>query len=188
MRYNELYKRNSNPNFWDWDNSIFHCNCGSFALNLTSWYTPYLCETEIDRMEDVDAYLFGENEREHFMEELLLEGYKREDVMDIILERDWEFILLTCPWLEPIGREEISENDRVIAYRLMLEEGVEPLEFDADLHTDFHFRVLIDGEWWEKNGGGPIHSCGAFTDESPWHCETWVYDSNIKYARFKENV
>lgn len=185
MRYNELYKRNNNPLYWE-DNT--RCNCGSFALNLTTWYAPYLYESEIDEMEDVDAYLFSENEREHFMEELLLEGYNREDVMDIILERDWEFILLTCPWLEPISKHDIGTNDRVIAYRLMLEEDVEPLEFDADLHTDFHFRVLIDGEWWEKNGCGPIHSCGTFADEEPWHCETWVYDSNVKYARFKEVV
>jgi hypothetical protein len=45
---------------------------------------------------------------------------------------------------------------------------------------------LIDGEWWEKNGASTIRYCGDFADESPWHCETWAYDSGIKYAKFKE--
>jgi hypothetical protein len=105
--------------------------------------------------------------------------------MEIILERDWEFILKTCPWIRPISKENIDPKDRVIAYRLMMEE-VEPKEFDPDLNTDFHFRVLIDGEWWEKNGEGPIHLCDSFTDESPWENGSLVYDSLIKYAKFKE--
>lgn len=183
MKYNELYKRNSNPDFWDTDEAERKCNCGSFALNLTRWFAPYLDESEIEDMDDVDAYQYSTYEREHLMEELLCEGYDREDVMDIILERDWQFILMTCPWLIPIQREDIGGNDRVIAYRLMLED-VDPDGFDADLHTDFHFRVLIDGEWWEKNGASPIRYCGTFADEEPWRCETWVYDSNIKYAKF----
>lgn len=187
MKYNELYKRNSNPDFWDTDEAENRCNCGSFALNLTSWFAPYLDESEIDDMDDVDAYQYSSNEREHLMEELLLEGYDREEVMEFIVERDWQFILMTCPWLVPIRHENINEKDRIIAYRLMMED-VEPEEFDPDLNTDFHFRVCIDGEWWEKNGSGPIHSCGTFTDESPWECESWAYDSNIKYAKFKEGA
>jgi hypothetical protein len=107
--------------------------------------------------------------------------------MDIILERDWQFILMTCPWLVPIQREDIDEKDRVIAYRLMLED-VDPEEFDPDVNTDFHFRVLIDGEWWEKNGSGAVRYCGDFVDEEPWSCVTWSYDSNIKYAKFKEEA
>jgi hypothetical protein len=92
---------------------------------------------------------------------------------------------MTCPWLIPIQREDINDKDRIIAYRLMLED-VEPTEFDPDVNTDFHFRVCIDGEWWEKNGSSIIRYCGDFADESPWHCETWAYDSNIKYAKFRE--
>jgi hypothetical protein len=179
--------RNTRPDFWKTDKAEKSCNCGSFALNLTTWFAPYLDESEIDDMDDVDAYQYSDNEREHLIEELLWEGYDREDIMDIILERDWQFILMTCPWLVPIQRDDIDEKDRVIAYRLMLEE-TEPDEFDADLHTDFHFRVLIDGKWWEKNGNGPIHTCGDFADEAPWHCETWMYDSGIKYAKFREGV
>ena len=187
MKYNELYKRNSNPDFWDTDEAENWCNCGSFALNLTTWFAPYLDESEIDDMDDIDAYQYSDNERGQLMEELLLEGYDRDDVMDIILERDWQFILMTCPWLVPIQREDIDKKDRVIAYRLMLED-VEPTEFDPDANTDFHFRVLIDGEWWEKNGSGAVRYCGDFADEEPWRCETWVYDSNIKYAKFREEV
>jgi hypothetical protein len=118
------------------------------------------------------------------MEELLLEGHEREDVMDIILERDWQFILMACPWLVPIQREDINEKDRVIAYRLMLED-VEPTEFDPDINTDFHFRVLIDGEWWEKNGAGPVHKVENPDDDEDWVVDDWlVYDGEIRYAKF----
>ena len=183
MKYNELYKRNTFPEFWEEEEATEECNCGSFALNLTTWFVPYLDEHEIDKLDDIGAEQYGCFERECYMEELLLEGYDREDVMDIIIERDWEFILKACPYLKTITKEEINDTDRIIAYRLMLEE-CEPLEFDPDKHADFHFRVRIGGTWYEKNGNGPIHSCGTFTDESPWHCETWMYDSKIKYAKF----
>lgn len=185
MKYDELYARNSRPDFWESEWAKNTCNCGAFALNLTTWFAPYLCESEIDDMDDVNAYQYGCSEREHIMEELLLEGYDREDVMEIIARKDWEFILMTCPWLVPVSREEIQPGDRAIAYRLMLE-SVEPLEFDADIHTDFHFRAYINGGWWEKNGAGPIIYCGAYADESPWHYHSLTYDGAVRYAKFVE--
>lgn len=187
MRFNELYQRNTTPTFWEEDNTMLHCNCGSYALNLTTWFVPYLSDREIERMEDEDAYLYDEYEREYYMTELIKNGHDRFDVMSIITEIDWEFILKACPWLVPITKEEINDTDRIIAYRLMLED-VDPEDFDVDLHTDFHFRVRINGEWWEKNGGGPIHSCGTETDDFPWENDPWVYDGVIKYAKFKEGV
>ena len=183
MKYNELYMRNTRPDFWEDDSNIYRCNCGSFALNLTTWFAPYLYESEIEDMDDDDAFMYGDNEREHYFKDLLEEGYDREDVMASVIEKDWEFILKTCPFLKPIRADEINDTDRIIAYRLMLEE-VDAEDFDTEIHTDFHFRVCIDGEWWEKNGSGPIHSCGRFADESPWHCADWVYDSEVKYAKF----
>lgn len=185
MKYDELYARNSRPDFWKTEWAKDTCNCGSFALNLTTWFAPYLCESEIDDMDDVNAYQYGCSERESIMEELLLEGCDREDVMEIIAKKDWEFILMTCPWLVPVNREEIQPGDRAIAYRLMLE-NVEPLEFDADIHTDFHFRAYINGGWWEKNGAGPIIYCGTYADESPWHYHSLVYDGAVRYAKFVE--
>ena len=94
----------------------------------------------------------------------------------------------TCPWLEPIDEEDINDEDRIIAYRLSMEIPDERDEFDVDEYTDFHFRVLIDGEWWEKNGAGPVHKVEE-TDDEAWVVEDWwVYSGPIRYARFRKEI
>ena len=113
---------------------------------------------------------------------MLSDDYSREEVMECVIERDFEFILKTCPWLVPIDEEEINAKDRIIAYRLSLEVPDNLDDFDMDEYSDFHFRVLVDGEWWEKNGAGPVHKV-----ENPdiWEVDDWlVYDGPIRYAKF----
>ena len=34
-----VYKRNTDSDFWKKPRT--DCNCGSFALNVTTWFTPY---------------------------------------------------------------------------------------------------------------------------------------------------
>lgn len=180
-KLNELYKRNSNPALFEEEPS--ETNCGSFALNVTEWYTPYITE-DID--EDDEMWQFEEYERERWIMELLADGWSREDVMETVIDRDFEFILMTCPWLVPISEDEIDEQDRVIAYRLSMTVPDEVDDFDADACMDFHFRVLIDGEWWEKNGAGMVHKVD-YPDEDIWEVEEWlIYDGPIKYAKFKK--
>jgi hypothetical protein len=56
-------------------------------------------------------------------------------------------------------------------------------EFDVDEYMDFHFRVMIDGEWWEKNGATGVH---RVEDPSSWEVDDWlVYDGPIRYAKFR---
>lgn len=172
---NTRYNRNTNPDIYYGINKI-DLNCGSFALDVDEWYTPYAC----------GGTDYSEAEREEWIYSLLEAGYSRKDIMDYVLEADFEFILESCPWLEQICYEDIDPKDRVIAYRLSLDEVDCAEDFDFELHTDFHFRVLLDGEWWEKNGGGPVH----LADQNilaDWRVDDWlVYDSEVKFARFKE--
>lgn len=181
MELDKLYVRNSNPLLFDDEQE--ETNCGSFALNVTKWYTPYLRE---DYVEDESLMKYCEYEREEMAREMLLDGYSREEVMRVITELDFEFIMKTCPWLMPIKKEDITPTDRVIAYRLSLED-VEPEEFDMDTYGDFHFRLFVDGEWYEKNGAGPVHIIDNPEEDDIWEVDGWlVYDGPIKYAKFVE--
>ena len=185
MTLDTLYKRNTNPRLFEEEQNGL--NCGSFALNVTSWYCPY-----IDDDDEIDAdndYLWSYTgyERFRWIEDLVADGWDREDIMLDVLDRDFEFILMTCPWLEPITKEEIKPNDRVIAYRISMLMPEERNEFDACEAMDFHFRVLINGEWWEKNGRSTVHFVGTEVDEEPWVVTEWlIYDGEVRYARFKE--
>jgi hypothetical protein len=46
---------------------------------------------------------------------------------------------------------------------------------------------LKNGEWWEKNGAGPVHKVEEDEDEDgAWNVDDWlVYSGPIKYARFR---
>lgn len=164
-----MFKRNKDPRFWR--NERLECNCGSFALNVRENVCPY------DKSPG-----YSEEDRKIMIEELLYDGLSREDVMEIILERDWEEILKECDWIEPINEEDIRPEDKVVAYRLCLVLDEEGGVWD----DDFHFRVRIGGFWFEKNGSYPVHFCGDTDQKEPWQStETLIYDSSIKYARFK---
>lgn len=184
MQLDKIYKRNTNPNLYH-EQECQH-NCGSFALGVTGWYSPYITDDEVD--EDSELWQYVESERASWIRELVLEGYDRWDIMETVTYRDFEFILKTCPWLRPIKEEEIDPKDRVIAYRLSLEIPSEPEEFDIEECGDFHFRVLIGGEWWEKNGACSVHKViNAYSEN--WEVDDWlVYDGPIMYAKFVEDT
>lgn len=182
MELKELYKRNSNPHLFD--ENVYSTNCGSFALNVTEWYMPYIYDDECD--EAMSQY--SESERSEYVYELLSEGYSVIEVMERLIEKDFEFILKTCPWLIPIKKEEIDPKDRVIAYRLSIDNNFDSAdEFDMDDYTDFHFRVLIDGQWWEKNGAGEVHLVEDMNEDEWWVDDWLVYGGPIKYAKFRED-
>ena len=42
MQIDQLYIRNSDPALFEKD--PINTNCGSFALNVTEWYSPYLID------------------------------------------------------------------------------------------------------------------------------------------------
>jgi hypothetical protein len=177
MELNQLYRRNTNPKLYQ--ENEYGTNCGSFALGVDKWYCPYIEEDDVDD----DLWPYTEYERINWIEELVREGHDREEIMEDIIDRDFDFILMTCPWLEPISENEIDEKDRVIAYRLSMEIPNEREEFDVDEYMDFHFRVMIDGEWWEKNGSTEVH---RVEDPSSWEVDDLlVYDGPIRYAKFR---
>ena len=180
MELKTLYKRNSDPGlFRENENGT---NCGSFALNVTEWYTPYI----EGYIEDDSLWKYEVDERARWAYDLLQDGYTAMEVMDCVTDRDFEFILMTCPWLEPIDLDEMRDTDRVIAYRLSMEVPGDVSEFDMDENGDFHFRLFENGEWWEKNGAGPVHKVIDMSEE-PWEVDDWlIYDGPVKYARFKE--
>lgn len=184
MRLDKLYKRNSDPElFFEEPDGT---NCGSFALNVTEWYTPYITDDDVD--EDDELYQYAEWERANHAYELAQEGYTAEEIIEELIEQDFEFILKTCPWLEPIREEDIDyDKDRVIAYRLSLEVPTDTSEFDMDDYGDFHFRLLKNGEWWEKHGAGPVHKVEEDENEDgAWNVDNWlIYSGPIKYARFR---
>ena len=185
MELKKLYNRNSNTKLYE--EEAYNTNCGSFALGVEEWYVPYIEDCDLGSYDD-PLWQYAESERRDYMEELAREGYTAEEIMEAVIEKDFEFILKTCPWLSPINEDEIDLKDRVIAYRLSIDMPEDGYEFDADDDTDFHFRVLIDGKWWEKNGGGPVHQV-VDPDNEVWEVDEWLkYEGPIKYAKFRREL
>lgn len=181
MRLDTLYKRNTHPNIYKDSPSVV--NCGSFALDVDTWYCPYL-EDDSDLEEGVWQYT--DSERRRFVYDLIEDGYSAEEIAEVLIEKDFEFILKTCSWLVPVKKEDITINDRAIAYRLSIMIPDDPADFDYDSDTDFHFCAFINGEWWEKNGESAVKKIGLKLDEEPWEVEDWlVYDGPIKFAKFR---
>ena len=184
MKLENMYKRNANPKLYEEEQDLQ--NCGSFALGVDGWYCPYIEHLDVD--EDDELWQYEKRERICWIEDLVAEGYSRKSIMLDLIDRDFEFILKTCPWLTPIDEEDVYNGGRVIAYRLSMNIPDEREDFDVDNDMDFHFRVLIDGVWWEKNGAGPVHKV-EYPDAEDWEVDDWlVYDGPIRYARFEEEI
>lgn len=166
-----VYERITDPRFWQEPHE--DCNCGSFALGVNTWFQPY---------DNGGEYTFGA--REALMREMWEEGHTREYIMDTIIELDQEEILRQCPWVEPVLLQNTKPEDRIVAYRLSMDkDDFEMGEFDED----YHFRVRIDGAWFEKCGEDPIEFCGLCAEKTPWRAGRFLtYDGKIKYFRFKE--
>ena len=169
-----------------WAKKRLGCNCGSYALNIDSWFIPY----------DEDEY--PALDREDFIASLYASGNDVNSIMDILLEGDVEGILEQCPWIEQTSKEEINDDDIVVAYRLALTiEDWNPDEdadiFQADyIDTDFHFRIRRNGVWEEKCGNTPITRCKEQVweeFEKPWDTG-WgvIYRSTILYFRYKQEI
>jgi hypothetical protein len=186
MELEKLYNRVRHPAIFYEKEELDNLNCGSFALGVDSWYCPYIDEDD-DINEDDELWQYTETARREWIEELVQEGVPREEIIMEVLDRDFEFILKTCPWLEQIGPEDINEKDRVIAYRLSFELPSEREDFDLHSDTDYHFQVQIDGQWWEKNGICEVHRVPRPDANEPWIVDKYLkYDGEIRYARFRK--
>ena len=169
------YQRNTNPKFWSEPHT--ECNCGSFALNVTSWFSPY------NNYED-----FSEQDRNNLIEEMYYEGFGREEIMEAVLQKDQEEILRACPWIEPVLPHEIQPKDRIIAYRIGIE-FCDTIWSETCFDDDFHFRLRINGFWFEKNGEDEIKLCAEQDVTKIWHGDPYlVYDSDIIYFKVVEKI
>ena len=181
MKFSEIYERNDKPDFWDKHHQ--ECNCGSYALNLTTWYVPYLMEDEVDECEEEDACCYGCVDRDERIVDAIERGETREDVLEETIQWDWEFILKSCPWLVPTDLAAVAPEDTIIAYRLYMAEDElwTPREIVDDM--DFHFRVRRGGIWYEKCGSNEIKEIGDIDITEPWECGSLVYDGPFRLAK-----
>ena len=170
-----IYERNPDLKFWASPHP--ECNCGSFALNVTSWFSPY------NNYED-----HTEHDRNNLIEEMYYEGFGREEIMEAVLQKDQEEILRACPWLEPVLPHEIQPQDRIVAYRIGIE-FFDSAWSENCFDDDFHFRLRINGFWFEKNGEEEIRLCPEQNVTKIWYGDPYlIYDSDIVYFRIKDKI
>lgn len=150
-------------------------NCGGFALSVYNWVTPYVVTATL--VDNEDCLDYTDNEREDLMRALYEEGWDNTDIENEILIRDKDFLLSEYPFLEEVNLEDCDPKDTVIAYRLFIHWDDEIGEVDD---TDFHFKVRINGFWFEKMGAEEISPC-ALDENKPWHYATADYTSQIVY-------
>lgn len=167
------FVKNTDPGFWEQD--LPWCNCGGLAFNIKTWYSPEWKYHEVLPPEffDIDEYA----------EHLWLEGYETWEIANQIQGIYLEGIL------EDFGDKVRVLNDdggwdsdeELIAFRVR--SGYYDGDYTADV--DFHFKVLRDGIWIEKNGSNDVHTC----DEDEWEYfeedNSMYYDSDTIYLAHK---
>ena len=151
-------------------------NCGGFALNVYDWICPYI-QTD-DYAGPILDGMYTDDERMSYIIDLINEGWDREYIEEEILRYDVNFLLDEYPFLEPVNLEDCAPSDFVIAYRIFI-------NIDEDLGVvedeDFHFKIRINGFWFEKMGSDPVTLCQLDADE-PWYVNDLTqYTSRIEY-------
>ena len=141
-------------------------NCGGYALRTFSWFYP--------ADEDMD---WNWSVREDHIDDYIEDGYDDEDVAMMILDEDVDYMLEHIKTLslyeEDPKKYEPRLGEELIAYCIYVD------SYNED--NDFHFKVLRDGKWMEKNGGGPIQETLPPWEIRSWHYTGRVYDSEVVY-------
>ena len=138
-------------------------NCGGFALSVYDWVCPYI-QTDDDDANDCHEGEYTDAEREMLMQIMLANGWSREEIEEEILQKDVNFLLNQYPFLTPVNLSDCALDDTVVAYRIFIEPDTDSYFIDD---TDFHFKVRINGFWFEKLGSDVIHLC-QLDDDKPW--------------------
>lgn len=152
---NKLKKRNEN------NTKSVSYNCGGYALRTYSWYLPYEDEDELNQ--EVASYNYDEDEL-------------AEELTDHCVER----ILEDFDGAVTIAFSDTSYDPaqyELIAFRVSVDE----CNFYECEDWDFHFKVLRDGRWMEKNGSESIHEC----DEDDWDGPGYFYNGDTVYLLHK---
>ena len=115
----------------------------------------------------------------------LIKKYPKEVVLDVILNLDILFLLHQFPFLTKCLHKDIKNTNRLIAYKIFLTFDDQKTKL---LDSDFHFKIRINGQWYEKTGARSIYPTTNF---KVWKNGEYIYDSNTIYLidnRYKEMV
>lgn len=141
-------------------------NCGGYALRTFSWFYP--------ADEDMD---WNWSIREDHIDNYIKDGYDDEDVATMILEEDIDYMLEHIETLslyeEDPQKYEPRLGEELIAYCIYVD------SYNED--NDFHFKVLRDGKWMEKNGGGQIQETLPPWERKSWYYTGRTYNSEVVY-------
>lgn len=154
-------------------------NCGGFALSIYDWICPYVRTDDSIQKYDLPDGTYTDEEREAIMINLINDNWTEADIEEEILRCDVNFLLDEYPFLAPVELSECDPTETVIAYRIFVRVDE---EFGCIEDTDFHFKVRINGFWFEKMGSDPVRPCSLDEDE-PWlmsNTDT-KYTSRIEY-------
>ena len=142
-------------------------NCGGFALLTFTWVVPYYDELDaddfslsdmegdevLDFLRDCDDSRYYNYDNRSKIIGYLYE-YDRDALFKTVIQYDTKFLLHTFPFLKCAETIEDASLP-LIAYRLG----------SMDLYDlDFHFKVEVDGIWYEKQGRMPIQE----TTQDDW--------------------
>lgn len=153
-------------------------NCGGFALGVFDWVTPYY-RTDLDYSPEYPEGAYTDSERECLMAALKDDCWEESDIEEEILRRDVDFLLNRYPFLDEVNLEDCDEKETVIAYRIFIRWDDEYYVLED---TDFHFKVRINGYWFEKMGTENITKCDL-NPNRPWQYrdDYTQYTSSIVY-------
>lgn len=157
-------------------------NCGGYALKTFSWFYPYDTGGEYCEILNMpeNKTLYG---RTDYIIYLLEQGYKKDEIQNILLKNDKKFMLsLFHDSLRELeSPRETLDDEELIAYRICLNiENINHEEYDEDsIYEDFHFLVFRDGVWKHKPGSREIEIFNGNLYK-PWYSSLdLIYDGPI---------
>ena len=171
-------------------NNIDKClyNCGGFALGLIEWVTPYIsCNNCVYVKENLpitdwdelcDSCEESQYARLDYIE-YCIDSCGLDTALQIIIKSDVRMLVNKYPFLQRIDASDCIKYNKIIAYRI----GVNIFEDSDEIEQDFHFRVKINGKWYEKCGAGAIKeiNINESSINQPWQVADFVYNSPIIY-------
>ena len=158
-------------------------NCGGLALAVYNWVAPYV-------FKDNEDYIFDpytDDARENTMLQAYEDGADRDQMEEIILQHDVEFLLKHYSFLQLINSpDDCAPDETVIAYRIFIKWDEEYGCLDED---DFHFKIRYHGFWFEKPGSGAVTVC-QLNPTKPWRYNEGdlVYTSRIAYFKTQKEL
>lgn len=110
----------------------------------------------------------------------LMEHSDYSTATSIIVDNDIEFLINRYPFLQIVDDiTQTAATDKIIAYRIFIDYDYGD-EYIYD--QDFHFRIRVNGKWYEKIGSSEIFEINDYSEE-PWTYSMSTYDSKIVYLK-----